>query len=348
MKHDSTAGDCCAATNRATVVRVSAKDLAQRIGVATSTVTRAFDAQSRISAKLRVRILAMADELGYRPNAIARSLNQRKTGIVALVVGDMANPFYPALVEELSLQLRQAGRQLLLFVVPPGGDADELLPQLLQYQVDGIVVTAAKLSSHMADICARQGVGLVFMNRRVEDVTVWSVCCDNERMAAEVADYLVGQRRQACAFVSGDPGISTTADRLRGFERGLAAQGQRLVACVEGGYTYEGAREAAARLFSVGQPAIDAVFCANDVMALGVLSYLRMNTHLRVPEDVAVVGFDDIRAAAWPENSLTTVHQPLGQMIECALGLLGQSRPGNGANQALHEVPGHLVHRASA
>ncbi|WCM48652.1 LacI family DNA-binding transcriptional regulator [Pseudomonas sp. WJP1] len=348
MQHDSTKQGLSARQHSTPVVRVTARDLAQRIGVATSTVTRAFDAQSRISAKLRERILAMADQLGYRPNAIARSLNQRKTGIVALVVGDMANPFYPALVEELSLQLRQAGRQLLLFVVPPGGDADELMPQLLQYQVDGIVVTAAKLSSHLADLCARQGVGLVFMNRRVEDASVWSVCCDNERMAAEVAGYLVGQQRQACAFVSGDPGISTTADRLRGFERGLVAYGQSLVACVEGGYTYEGARDAAARLFSAGQPAIDAVFCANDVMALGVLSYLRMNTNLRVPEDVAVVGFDDIRAAAWPENSLTTVHQPLSQMIDCAIRLLGKGRPGDGADQALHEVPGHLVLRTSA
>ncbi|EJN23310.1 transcriptional regulator [Pseudomonas sp. GM78] len=348
MQHDSTAQGLPALQNPTPVVRVTARDLAQRIGVATSTVTRAFDAQSRISAKLRARILAMAEELGYRPNAIARSLNQRKTGIVALVVGDMANPFYPALVEELSLQLRQAGRQLLLFVVPPGGDADELMPQLLQFQVDGIVVTAAKLSSHLADLCARQGVGLVFMNRRVEDASVWSVCCDNERMSAEVADYLVGQRRQACAFVSGDAGISTTADRLRGFERGLVAHGQRLVACVEGGYTYEGGREAAARLFSAGQPAIDAVFCANDVMAFGVLSYLRMNTTLRVPEDVAVVGFDDVRAAAWPENSLTTVHQPLSQMIDCAIRLLGKGRPGDGVDPALHEMPGHLVLRTSA
>lgn len=348
MKHDSTAEQLSAARSSTLGVRVTAKDLAQRIGVATSTVTRAFDAQSRISAKLRVRILTMADELGYRPNAIARSLNQRRTGIVALVVGDMANPFYPALLEEFSLKLRQTGRQLLLFVVPPGGDADELMPQLLQYQVDAIVVTAARLPSHMADLCARQGVAVVFMNRRVDDPTVWSVCCDNERMAAEVADYLVRQQRRACAFVSGDPSISTTTDRQRGFEQGLTAHGQSLVACVQGGYTYEGGQAAAARLFSAGQPTIDAVFCANDVMALGVLSHLRMNTRLHVPEDVAVVGFDDIRAAAWPENDLTTVHQPLSQMIDCAIRLLGSGRPGDGVDQALHEVPGRLVLRSSA
>ncbi|NUU38223.1 LacI family DNA-binding transcriptional regulator [Pseudomonas sp. C2B4] len=343
MKRDSTAGN---APTQA--VRVTARDLAQRIGVATSTVTRAFDANSRISAKLRERILAIADESGYRPSAIARSLNQRKTGIVALVVGDMANPFYPALLEEFSLKLRQTGRQLLLFVVPPGGDADEMMPHLLQYQVDAIVVTAARLSSHMAELCARQGVAVVFMNRRVEDPTVWSVFCNNQHMAAEVANYLVGQQRRACAFVSGDPGISTSADRLCGFEQGLAMHGQRLMACVQGGYTYEGGREAAARLFSAGQPAIDAVFCANDVMALGVLSHLRMNTTLRIPEDVAVVGFDNIRAAAWPENDLTTVHQPVSQMIDCAIDLLGEGRPDTSVIQALHELPGRLVIRSSA
>ena len=137
--------------------RITAADLAKRIGVATSTVTRAFDPHSRISAEVRQRILAMADEAGYRPNAIARSLNRRRTGIVALVMGDMTNPFYPALLEAFSLQLRKTGRQVLLFVVPPGGDADELMPQLLQYQVDAIVVTAARLSSHMSNLCGRQG-----------------------------------------------------------------------------------------------------------------------------------------------------------------------------------------------
>ncbi|MGH8429072.1 MAG: LacI family DNA-binding transcriptional regulator [Solimonas sp.] len=328
--------------------RITARNLAERLGVATSTITRAFDKQSRISAELRQRIIAMADELGYRPNAIARSLNRRRTGIVALVVGDMANPFYPAAIEEFSLQLQRTGRQLLLFVVPPGGDADELMPQLLQYQVDAIVVTAAKLSSHMSDLCGRQGVPVVFMNRRVEDPTVWSVCCDNERMGAAVAEYLVSRQRRACAFVSGDPSISTTADRLRGFERGLAAHGLRPVANVQGDYSYEGARLAAASLFADGQPAIDAVFCANDAMALGVLSHLRLNTSLRVPEDVAVVGFDDIRAAAYPEHDLTTVHQPLDEMIDCAIQLLDAGRPNDSVAEALREVPGRLVLRTSA
>ncbi|WP_394561088.1 LacI family DNA-binding transcriptional regulator [Aquipseudomonas alcaligenes] len=328
--------------------RVTARDLAERLGVATSTVTRAFDTQSRISANLRRRILALAEQLGYRPSAIARSLNRRRTGIVALVMGDMGNPFYPETLEGFSLQLRQTGRQLLLFVVPPGGDADELMPQLLQYQVDAIVVTAAKLSSHMSELCGRQGVPLVFMNRRTEDATVWSVCCDNEHMGNVVAEYLVSKGRRSCAFVSGDPDISTTADRLLGFERGLAAHGQNLVACMPGGYTYEGGRTAAAHLFAAGQPTIDAVFCANDAMALGVLSYLRLNTSLRVPQDVAVVGFDDIRAAAYPENGLSTVRQPVDEMIACAIRLLDAGRPEGGIGKALSEIPGRLVLRASA
>ncbi|MGH8486470.1 MAG: substrate-binding domain-containing protein, partial [Pseudomonas sp.] len=184
--------------------------------------------------------------------------------------------------------------------------------------------------------------------RRVEAPSVWSVCCDNQRMAAEVADYLARQRRRACAFVAGDPEVSTTRDRLLGFEQGLARHGQRLVACVQGGFTYEGGSAAAACLFSAGQPHIDAVFCANDVMALGVLSYLRMSTSLRVPEDVAVIGFDDIPAAGYPEHGLTTVRQPLNPMIDCAIGLLDAGRPDGNAIQTLHELPGCLVPRCTA
>lgn len=328
--------------------RPTARHLAERLGVATSTVTRAFDEHSRISAAVRTRILNLADELGYRPNAIARSLNRSRSGIVALVMGDMANPFYPALLQEFSLQLQQSGRQLLLFVVPPGEDADKLMPQLLQYQVDAIVVTAARLSSHMSNMCSRQGVPLVFMNRRVEDPTVWSVCCNNQSMGAAVAEYLVSKDRRRFAFVSGDPSISTTIDRLRGFEQGLSQHGLTLTASIQGGYSYEGGREAAAWLFGVGQPEIDAVFCANDIMALGVLSHLRQHSSLRVPEDVSVVGFDDIGDAARAENSLTTVHQPLGEMITCAIRLLDEGRPGASMTPALKEVPGRLVLRASA
>ncbi|EYS84924.1 transcriptional regulator [Cupriavidus sp. SK-4] len=328
--------------------RVAAKDLATRLGVATSTISRAFDKRSRISDEMRRRIIAMADEVGYRPNAIARSLNQRRSGIVALVMGGLANPFYAEALEAFSSQLQRAGRQLLLFVASEGSDADDLMPQLLQYQVDAIVVTAARLSSRMSELCERQGVPVVFMNRRVDDPTVWSVCCDNERTGAAVAGHLVANGRRACAFVSGDPSVSTTSDRLRGFERGLAAHGQRLAACVRGGYTYEGARAAAADLFAARKPRVDAVFCANDVMALGVLGYLRTNTSLRVPQDVAVVGFDDIKAAAYPENGLTTVRQPVSEMIDRVVRLLDEGRPQGPASEALREIPGRLIVRSTA
>lgn len=340
--------DCNHLESTAPITRFTARDLGKRLGVATSTVTRAFDSNSRISAALRARILAMADELGYRPNAIARSLNTRRTGIVALVMGDLANPFYPAVLEAFSLQLRETGRQLLLFAVPPGADADALMPELLQYQLDAIVVTAAKLSSAMAQLCTRQGVAVVFLNRRVDDPMVWSVCCDNQRMAVEVADYLVGQGRNACAFVSGDRDTATTADRLRGFEQGLARHGQRLVACAQGDYTHAGGQRAAAQLFASGHPHIDAVFCANDMMALGVLSHLRLNTALRVPQEVAVIGFDDIAAAGYPEHHLTTVHQPIVPMVACVVRLLSEGRPGETLTPALNEIHGHLVLRSTA
>lgn len=328
--------------------RVTAKDLAERLGVAVSSISRAFDNDSRISSELRQRIISLADSLGYRPNAIARSLNQQRTGIVALVMGNFDNPFYTEALERFSVQLQQVGRQLLLFVVPPGGDADEMIPHLMQYQVDAVVVTAARLSSHIAAQCMRQGVPVVFMNRRVEDSKAWSVCCNNQHMAHQVADYLVSTGRRACAFVAGDPSISTTTDRLRGFEQGLAAHGLRLIACELGGYSFEGGLRAAARLFAPGAPGIDAVFCANDVMALSVLSHLRQHTALRVPEDVAVVGFDDIRAAAYAENDLTTVQQPLAAMIDQVIRLIAEGCPSGITSHGIHEIPGQLIRRRSA
>lgn len=328
--------------------RVTAKDLAERLGVATSSVSRAFDNDSRISGALRERILALADELGYRPNAIARSLNQQRSGIVALVMGDMSNPFYPEALEAFSLRLQQADRQLLLFVVPKGAEADSVMPQVMQYQVDAVVVTSAHLSSKTSEMCARRGIPVVFMNRRVDDATVWSVCCNNESMGVTVAEYLAKAGRKTCAFVAGDADTATTRDRLRGFQHGLAANGLAPAAVLPGNYTYEGAYAAAAELFADGRKQADAVFCANDIMALGVLGYLRSQTALRVPDDVAVVGFDDIRAASYPEYNLTTVRQPVTEMIDLAIDLLSAGhRPGS-VHAALQEVPGRLVLRGSA
>lgn len=251
--------------------RAAAKQLAERLGVVTSTITRAFDEQSCISGELRQRSLAMVDEIGYRPNAIARLLSQRRSGSVALVTGDMSNPFYPASVREFSLRLRQTGRQLLLF----------------------------------------------WSGRRATPVRSFP------------ATRAFPPRLTACAGSSAVWSYTASA---------------WLPACQGDTPTREGEPQ---RLDCLA-PAADALFCVKDVMALGVLSHLRVNTSLRVLLDVAVVGFDDIRDAAYPENSLTTVLQPVGAMIDCAIQLFDEGRPGGSVAEPLREVPGWLVLRSSA
>lgn len=327
---------------------ITAVDIAKKLGVAQSTVSRAFSPSSRISDTLRVQVLEMASSLGYRPNAIARSLLTAKSGIVALVMGDIGNPFYPELLEQLSVRLREAGMQLLLFVIPKGQSADDVLPEVLQYQVDGILISSARLSSHSAQICQGRSMPVVFMNRRVDDDSTWSVCCDNFAMAREVAHYLAGKGYRSPAFLSGESDTSTATDRLAGFQAGLREHGLTLRQCVDGSFSYESGFTSAKQLFSSRRKNVDSLFCANDIIALGALSYLRHVKGLSVPKDVAVVGFDDIRSASYPEYDLTTVRQPVAAMIDTAIGLLREGRSASSGDNTLIECHGQLVIRSTA
>ncbi|WP_050463459.1 LacI family DNA-binding transcriptional regulator [Herbaspirillum autotrophicum] len=327
---------------------VTAKDLSNMLGIAQSSVSRAFTPDSRISDELRQRIIALADEVGYRPNAIARSLNTKSSGIVALVMGDITNPFYPEVLEAFSYRLQKEGKQLLLFVVPPGRQADDVMPQVLQYQIDAVIVTSAHMSSRTADMCCRRGIPVIFLNRRVKNNSVWSVCCNNARMGESVADYLVERGYRRCAFIAGAANTSTSSDRRRGFVKALGRHGLTLAASLDGHYTYEGGYAAAHALFRNQKNDVDALFCANDIMALGALDYLKHVAKLAVPHDVAVVGFDDIRAAAFPAYNLTTVRQPTQEMIDVTMRLLAEGAPPDQAGKALHEVGGQLITRGTA
>lgn len=300
---------------------VTAEDVARKLGVSQSTISRAFTVSASISDATRARVMKAATALGYRPNAIARSLMTRRTNIVAIVMANLVDPFYPIVLDYLTQRINAIGRQTLLFVPSPGQDVETVLPMLLQYQVDGIVITSATLSSTMARVCAARRTPVVLLNRYVPGLKIPAVSCDNIAGGRQIADYLVGLGHVRPAFVSGQPDATTNLDRQRGF---VARLNQRGVApCLEeqgGNYSYEAGFAAARRLAQRRQPP-DAIFFASDVMAFGGMDALRQQG-LRVPEDVSVVGFDDVPSAAWPCFGLTTLRQPVPAMVEAAIATL--------------------------
>jgi len=322
-------------------------DVARVAGVSQSAVSRAFTEGGKVAKKTRAKILKVAEEIGYLPNVHARSLATRRTGVIALVMGDITNPFYPEVLETFASRLQTSGKRMMLFKISRDGPIDRALPDLLRYQVDGLIIATALPGHSIPELCVKAHAPVVLFNRTLWSAHVDAVCCDNLAGGRIVADALLNSGHQRFGFIAGLEGASTSIERERGFsERILARTGQQPLRA-QGDFTYDGGSRAVVRLFACDEPP-DAVFAANDFMALGALDAIRMELGRRVPEHVSVVGFDDIAAAAWPSYSLTTFRQPLNRMIEETLRILAERIASPQREPATVLVPGRLIRRSSA
>ena len=299
---------------------VTAFDVARLAEVSQSAVSRAFTPGAAVAEATRQKILEAAKKLGYRPNAIARSLITSRSRIIGVVVSYFDNQFYPLVIELLSKELQLHGYHLLLFCTE-SADADNLMHEILQYQVDGIVMASTTFSSPLARSCSDAGIPVVLFNRTARNSSSSTVASDNVAGGKLVADLLCTRKHRRMAFIAGLEDTSTSRDREQGFLQGLAAHGRTCHARAVGNYRAADAAKAAIELFS-RRPAPDAMFVANDHMAIAVMDTLRQKLALRIPEDVSVVGFDDVPQAAWGSYDLTTVRQPARDMIAATVELL--------------------------
>ena len=331
--------------------RATSFDVAALAGVSQSAVSRAFSPRSSIAADTRARVLDAARKLDYVPNRIASSLTTRRTNIVAVIVGDMANPFYVQALHCIGRSLQAQGRQVLLFTLDRDASADDVMRRVLQYQVDGVVVTSARLSMRMTGRSLDRGVPIVLFNRYIPGHDAACVRCDNVHGGALIASALLAAGGRRFAMITGDPGATTSQDRVRGFVTHLAHAGVAPADIAEacGHSTYEGAAAAALALFDrPRRDWPDALFCINDIMALGAMDVLRARLGIAVPEELQIAGFDDIPQAAHLSYRLTTVAQPVEAMVAEALALLHLDRPAQHIERAIDRaLPGHLVVRAT-
>ena len=327
-------------------VSVTSADVARLAKVSQSAVSRTFSPGASVSPKMRERVLAAAKELGYRPNAIARAMISGRSRLIALLVAYLDNNFYPVALEQLSRALQAHGYQVLLFMTAPG-DQDRVVQQMLEYQVEGIVMASATLSSGLARECAKTGVPVVLFNRYVPSSPSSSVTSDNIEGARQLAHLLADAGHERIAFIAGLEDSSTSRDREAGFCKGLAERGQALFARGVGSYRREGAAAAARQLFGEKEKP-DAVFVANDHMAFAVMDVLRDELKLRVPEDVSVVGYDDVPEAAWGGYALTTVTQPSQEMVDATVDILLEQITRRVVLRRAAVLPCRLVVRGSA
>lgn len=300
--------------------QITSIDVAELAGVSQSTVSRVFSSNSpRVAEATRQKVLEAANALGYRPNAIARMMSSRHTRLIGIVMASITSPFYPYVLDKFLQRLQATDHQVLLFTAAENQAVDELLPLVLQHRVDALVITSALLSSSMADECARAGTPVLLFNRYVPGANVSAVCADNIAGGRMAADVLLDSGHERLAYVAGTQDTSTNIDRERGFRERLQERAVTTWRRAQGAYTYETGVAAAQELLREEPP--DAIFCANDIMALGVLDALRA-AGLRVPQDVSVIGFDDIPMAAWQSYQLTTISQEVEAMIARSIEIL--------------------------
>ncbi len=304
------------------MARVTSLDVARRAGVSQSAVSRAFTAGASVSEETRARVMEAAEALGYRPNKIARSLITRRSGIVGIVAAYLDNPYYPAILEKLSRQLQARGYHAMMFFTGQSHDPmDDVLRELLEYQVDGIVMVSAGLTSAFAARCCAAGIPVLLFNRTLDDQSLSAVSSDNRSGGARVARFLVDGGHRRIAYLAGWPGSSTSRDRRQGFLEELERNGRSLFCEDVGNYERETTCAAIRRMFAAS-PRPDAVFCANDHMAAAALDTLRHELGIDVPGEVSIVGYDDAPMAAWPSYALTTVAQPADAMVDAAIRIL--------------------------
>ena len=324
----------------------TAHDVAKLAGVSQSAVSRAFTDGASIAADTRLKVIAAAGQLNYRPNLIARSMITRRSNIVGVAMSYLENQFYPAVLEALSAAFEAVGYRVLLFTAKPGEPSDPILEEVLRYRVDALVIASISLSSRFDEECRHAGIPVVLLNRKTRSSSVSSVTGENHNGAKTIAAFLVAGGHERFAYVAGLRNSSTSRDREKGFADYLVAQGLGSPVCVTGHYDFDKAAKAARGLFA-GRDKPDAVFCANDHTAFAVMGVARA-CGLRLGHDVSIVGFDDVRPASWPMVDLTTFVQPIGPMVERVVSIVQRqlASPEDPARQEV--IPGALIVRGSA
>jgi DNA-binding LacI/PurR family transcriptional regulator len=326
---------------------VTATDVARRAGVSQSAVSRAFTPGASIAEDTRRKVEEAARALGYRPNAIARSLTTRRSRIIGVAAAYLQNQFYPEVLEAMSRGLRARGYQLLLLMPEHGRHADPLLEEVMAWQVDGLILASTTLSSALADQCRAAGIPVLLFNRTSRAANVSSVTGENFQGGRRIAAFLAAGGHRRFGYVAGIENSSTSRDRERGFSTWLAEHGLAVPLRAVGHYNLDAAA-AAARSLLARQDRPDAIFCANDHMAVAVADVARHEFGLRIPEDLSLIGFDDTAPARWPSYSLTSFSQPLQPMVDATVAMVCEMIDNPTAPTRQEVVRGELIVRGSA
>jgi DNA-binding LacI/PurR family transcriptional regulator len=300
--------------------RATSYDVAKHAGVSQSAVSRCFKKGASVAPRTREKILASARVLNYYPNAIAQGLITKRSNMVAIIISNLTNLYYPEVLAELTQRLSIKGIRVLLFSLAAESEVDDVLDQVWRYRVDGAIV-AARLDPSQLAAFADRGVPVVLYNRIGEGLPAASVCCDSASGEHALVEGLVEAGHQVFGIIAGPVDSYVGEERVQAAQKRLHHLGREAV-IVRGNYDYESGDSCLRELMRITGGKLDALICANDLMAIGAIDCARTNFGIDVPQDLSIVGFDGVGPASWLAYQVTTVRQPVRRMTEAAVSML--------------------------
>lgn len=312
---------------------VTSVELAKLAGVSSATISRAFSADSSMRPETRERILALADQYGFRPNAMARSLNSSKSRLVAIVVNTVANPAEGEGLDQLVHRLQAMERMPLLLCCANHEDRSQLMRLASAYRVDHVVLQSDAVTIADALDIFRSAVLVVASAEPLAGRNLSDVRLDSSMAAAEIVDRLVADGRRRFCYLAGRAGSYVDKQRMEWFAAALRGHGLGFQQVAHGDYSYEsGFKEAVLLLRQTGA---DAVICANDLMAIGAKDAAHL-LNIAVPERLAIVGHDGVALATWDAHAITTIMPPRGAVSDIIARAIAQP---DGAEVTQEVVP---------
>ena len=307
---------------------VSAKDVAALAGVSRAAVSRTFTPGASVSAETSAKVRAAAEALGYHVNHLARGLISSQSGLVALIAAEVNTPYRSQLLAALSSRLQAAGRVALFINTDRSDDSvEQALSKAISYRTDAAIVLSGMPALSLAETCLRYGMRLVLINRDEERPGSMQIRLDDEASGRQAFASLVAAGCRRLALATSRAGTASLTGREEGFRAAARDAGMELIVDATGMTSYQTGLELGTRLMTQRERP-DGVFCTTDLIACGVMDAARYRFSLRVPEDLSVIGFDDIEQAQWDSYDLTTFRQPIDDIAQAAVDWLASPRAG--------------------
>ena len=301
---------------------VTLKEVAELAGVSRSAVSRTFTDGASVSDKTRRKVEKAAAKLGYTPNILARGLTTRRTKLIGLVSNNFHNPIFLEVFDQFTRKLQGVGLRPLLVNLSDETDPEASVRMLRQYSVDGVVVASSTLPPGFSKAFKDAGVPVVNSFGRYSTAPEFHVVgIDNVECGRMAALELAKRGYRRVAFLGGPATATSTQDRFKGFSEEISRHtDMEMTVSYAKAYSFEAGREEMQRLLDTRKLA-EAFFCGDDVLSIGVLSAIE-DAGLNVPEDIGIIGLNDMEMAGWQNINLTTIRQPVQQIINSSVELI--------------------------